>query len=166
MSYLLILRGPLGVGKTTIARQLQQTIKADYISIDEILAANALDHMDPNEGCIPEANFRQAINLILPDINQNLQHHQPVILDGCFYHLEAIAYLQKSLPFPSIIVTLQAPLATCIARDKERQKSFGPDAAKAVYKLVSRFTIGKTIDATKPQKEIVNDILALLTTSI
>ncbi|MDD4111129.1 MAG: (d)CMP kinase [Clostridia bacterium] len=37
MSYYIIIRGPAGVGKTTIAKNLQDKLGADYISFDEIL---------------------------------------------------------------------------------------------------------------------------------
>ena len=36
-SYFIIVRGPLGVGKSTIAKRLAKALKAEYISIDSAL---------------------------------------------------------------------------------------------------------------------------------
>jgi len=36
MSYLVIIRGPLGVGKTTIAKKLTVRLEGKYFSVDKI----------------------------------------------------------------------------------------------------------------------------------
>ena len=37
MKKLILVRGPLGVGKTTVARKLAASLNAHYISIDSVL---------------------------------------------------------------------------------------------------------------------------------
>ena len=43
MEYCIIIRGPAGVGKTTIAKELARNLDADYFSFDEIMEENKLD---------------------------------------------------------------------------------------------------------------------------
>ena len=42
MNYFIIIRGPLGIGKTTIAKKLKKILKAEYISMDEIVDNNMI----------------------------------------------------------------------------------------------------------------------------
>ncbi len=60
------------------------------------------------------------------------------------------------------IFTLKAPLKVCISRDNKRMKAHGKKAAQAVYKLVSRFEYGISINATKPIDNCVKEILSHL----
>ena len=46
MSYFIIIRGPLGIGKSTIAKALAEILKAEYIAIDKVLEENGLDRKD------------------------------------------------------------------------------------------------------------------------
>ena len=159
MTYYIIIRGPLGIGKSTIAKELAKKLKAEYISIDKVLKKHDLDIIDKKEGCIPAENFIKGDDLIIPKIKET---DKIVILDGCFYHKEQIEHLKKNLK-PIFIFTLKAPLAVCIERDKKREKPYGKEAAKAVYDLVSRFDYGNIIDTeNKNVDETVKEILSYL----
>lgn len=46
MKKLILLRGPLGVGKTTIAQKLAAALNARVVSIDSVLEENGLDHAE------------------------------------------------------------------------------------------------------------------------
>ncbi len=96
MSYFIIIRGPLGSGKTIIARKLAEVLRAEYISIDEILEKHGLDKVAPREECIPAANFIKANTLVLPKAIKYLQKRKVVIFDACFYHQEQIKILYKT----------------------------------------------------------------------
>jgi len=95
VNLLIIIRGPLGVGKTTISQLLAQKLSADYYSVDDILAKNNLDIVDENLGCIPEKNFLKVNQIITQKIIQN---NQSVIIDGNFYYQNQIADLIKNIP--------------------------------------------------------------------
>ncbi|MEK6910941.1 MAG: AAA family ATPase [Nanoarchaeota archaeon] len=159
MSYYIIIRGPLGIGKTTISKLLSKQLKAKYFSMDKILSDNNLDKRG-KEPCIPVRNFIKANNIILPEIKKALKNKKIVILDGCFYHKEQISHLEKSLKFKQIVFDLKAPVEVCINRDSKRSKVYGQGAAHAVYNLVSRFNYGIVIDTNRKNKnQVVKEIL-------
>jgi tRNA uridine 5-carbamoylmethylation protein Kti12 len=148
MKHLIIIRGPLGIGKTTIAQKLASEINGIHISIDDILAQNHLDQIDDQQGSIPLANFLQANQFIFPQIDQAFSKNQPVIIDGNFYYQPQIENLINHLPSDNIVFTLTAPLEVCLRRDSLRPNPYGKNAATAVYNLVSKFNYGQVIDTS------------------
>ena len=165
MSYFLIIRGPLGSGKTTIATGLSDRLGAEHVKVDEILEQNNLDHIPEGAPCIPLENFMKANELVRSDVRQALESGKPVIFDACFYHKEVIEDLIQSLSFPHYVFTLKAPLTICIERDSKRKKSHGEGAAQAVHNLVSAFDYGTMIDVTKTLDETVEEILSHIDTN-
>jgi len=158
MSYFIIIRGALGCGKTTVAKQLAELLHAEYVSIDEVLEKYGLDKVEQNAECIPVENFIKANVIVLPEVKAKLQKGRAVIFDACFYHKEPIEHLVQNLPFPHYVFTLKAPVEVCIARDRQRRKTHGEDAARAVYSLVSQFDYGIPIDASRTLESTVNAI--------
>ena len=146
MAVFIIIRGPLGVGKTAIAERLAKLLGAEHVSMDSVLEKHGLDKVAEGAGCIPAGNFIKADDIIFPKVKERLGQGKTVIFDGCFYHKEQIAHITKSLAYPGIVFTLKAPLETCIKRDSKRGKPYGKDAAEVVYRLVSRFDSGTMID--------------------
>ncbi len=161
MSYYIIIRGPLGVGKSTIAQRVARILKAEYVSIDSVLAKLGLDKASHYEECIPAKNFIQAQESILPHIKKALQKGKIVIFDACFYHKGQIEHLIKSLHYPHYVFTLKASLEACIERDSKRKKTYGKDAATAVYRLVSKFDYGTAI-GEKNLDDTIKEILSYL----
>ena len=162
MSYFIIIRGPLGSGKSTLSEKLAKNLDAELIAIDEVLENLGLDKIDEKEDCIPAKNFIKASESVLLKVKQQLQNGKIVIFDACFYHKEVIEHLIQNLPFPHYIFTLKAPLELCIKRDSERDKTHGEGAAWAVHSLVSRFDHGNIIDVTGSVDEALKDILSYL----
>ncbi len=162
MAYFIIIRGPLGAGKTTIAKRLAKRINAAYISIDELLAENKLDVIEGP--CIPAKNFIKANELILPKARAALNKGKAVIFDGNFYHKEQIDHLIKNLPVKHFVFTLKTNLNVCIARDANRKKVHGEAAAKAVHKLISKVMIGTVVETKeKTEEQILDEILSKIT---
>lgn len=162
MSYYIIIRGPLGSGKSTISEKLANILKAKHIHIDEVLKKHGLDKMPPDAPCISAKNFIKANEIILPKVKKLLANSKVVIFDACFYHKEVIGHLIQNLTFPYYIFTLKAPLGLCVKRDSERRKTHGKDAASAVHSLVSRFDYGINIDVSKNFKNTLKDIISYL----
>ena len=162
MVFFVIIRGPLGCGKSTIAEKLAKILKAEYISIDKVLEEYNLDKVSPDAECIPAANFIKANEFVLPIIKKYLEGGKIVIFDACFYHKEPIDQLIQSLPYDHYVFTLKAPVEVCIERDRKRGKTHGEDAARAVHSLVSRFDCGVIIDVTKKFDDVIQKILSYL----
>ena len=162
MSYFIIIRGPLGVGKSTIAKKLAKILHAEYVSIDTVLEKYGLDKVKI-EKWIPAKNFIKATEIILPKIKEKLSHGKILILEANFYHKKQIEHLVQNLSFPRYAFTLKAPLEVCIRRDSKRKKTLGKEATEAVYKLVSCFDYGTIIDTNKKTiDKIVKEIISYI----
>lgn len=165
MKKLIILRGPLGVGKTTVAKKLGAALNARVVSIDFVLEKHGLDQTEEGEG-IPIKNFLKANEIILPQIKAALSEGKPAVIDGCFYHKEQIEHFIQNVDAPCTVFTLKASVETCIARDKEREKIYGEGAAMAVHAMVSRFDHGMVIDTEgKTPEETTEALLSSLARS-
>lgn len=73
MAYFIIIRGPLGCGKTTTSKRLSKVLNAEYISIDKVLEEHDLDNIDPELECIPVENFIKANEIVLPRVKERLK---------------------------------------------------------------------------------------------
>ena len=162
MVYYIIIRGPLGCGKSTIAENLTTLLHAEYISIDKALEENKLDKVGPEAECIPVENFIKANEIVIPKVKEKLKTGKIVVFDACFYHKKAIDHLIQNLEYPHYVFTLKAPIEVCIERDMKRKKHLGEDAVRAVHILVSRFDYGAVIDASQPLDTTIKNILFYL----
>lgn len=157
MSYYLIIRGPLGCGKSTISTKLAEKLNAKYVAVDRVLDEHSLT-WEKEEGYISQNSFKKANEIIAPEAEAALKSGTPVIFDGNFYWQSAIEDLIARLPYPHEVFTLKAPLETCIERDMARDKTHGKDAATVVYNKSTSFSYGIEIDATQPIEKIIEDI--------
>lgn len=165
MSFYIIIRGPLGSGKSTIAEKLGNILNTDVVAVDRVLDDHRLIG-DKEDGYISQASFQKVNEIIAPAARQSLQVGKVVIFDGNFYWRSQLDDLIQKLDFPHYVFTLKAPLEVCIERDQQRSKPHGKDAAEAVYKKSTEFDYGTTIDATDTVDATVEKILALLPPSI
>lgn len=160
MGKLIILRGPAGIGKTTISKELAKEINAEIFHFDKILDELKLGYVY-REKWIPLENFLKANKIMLPRFKSMLQNNN-LIIEGNFYHKEQIKDLINNLHFPHFIFTLKADLEECIKRDKTRE-GIGEQRVKAVFKLVSAFDYGITINTNnKSSKEVIKEIISNL----
>lgn len=164
MAYIMIIRGPLGIGKSIISKELANILNAYYISVDNLLEKEGLDKIDEKEGRIPVKNFLELNNkIILPKIKKKLGQGKIVILDGNFYRKEQIENIVQNLSYLSYVFTLKAPLKVCIERDSKRKNSYGKKATTDVYRLVSKLNYGTIMDTNKKTiKEVIKEILFYL----
>ena len=63
MKKLIIIRGPLGVGKTTVSQLLSQNLHLEYLSLDQIIDDNKL--VPANSDGIPLESYLKANQIIL-----------------------------------------------------------------------------------------------------
>ncbi len=97
MTYLIIIRGPLGSGKTTIAKELAKKLNAKYFSIDDTIDENKLAD-DKEQGYISQKSFHTANEILIPQINKTLAQNIPVVIDGNFYWKTQIEDLLAKTP--------------------------------------------------------------------
>ncbi|PIN87498.1 hypothetical protein COV12_03540 [Candidatus Woesearchaeota archaeon CG10_big_fil_rev_8_21_14_0_10_32_24] len=161
MSFYVIIRGPLGCGKSTIAERLSKELNAEHISVDHILDEHDLTN-DKEEGYISQRSFKKANEMIVPKAKEYLNHGTPMIFDGNFYWKSQIEDLIEKLNFPHYVFTLKAPLEVCIERDRNRNKPHGEIAARVVYNKTTEFDYGTLIDISKPLNEAIKEIISYL----
>lgn len=141
MKKLVVIRGPLGVGKTTVSKILAQNLHADYVSLDKIIDENKLVPEDV-EG-IPLESFLKANEIILNIANEN---ENSLIVDGCFYYQEQIDDLIEKFDNNVQIFTLISDVETCIHRDSKRPKVYGEDSTRFVHMVTTKIHAGHEID--------------------
>ena len=161
MSYYIIIRGPLGCGKSTIAKRITKKLNAKYIPIDRILDKHDLTK-DRESGYISQKSFIKANEIVAPEARKILEDGIPVVFDGNFYWKSQIDDLIKRLNFRHYVFTLKAPLQVCIKRDLQRRETHGKDAAQAVYKKSTELDYGIDIDVTKPLNECIKEIISYI----
>ena len=83
-SYYVIIRGPLGCGKTTVAEALAKKLKAKHFSVDKILDDNNLEEWE--DGYISQKSFIKANEIAVRDAEKELEQGKPIIFDGNFYY--------------------------------------------------------------------------------
>ncbi len=161
MSYYIIIRGPLGCGKSTIAEKVSLEINAQRFEVDKVLDEHNLTE-DKEEGYISQKSFKRVNELIVPKAKEYLDNGTPVIFDGNFYWQSQIEDLISRLNYPHHVFTLKASLEVCIERDSKRTPPHGVGAATVVYNKTNSFDYGTIIDVTKPIEESVNEIMEQL----
>lgn len=161
MGFYVIIRGPLGCGKSTIAKRLAKILKAKYFAVDKVLDEHGLTK-DKEVGYTSQRSFIKANEILVPEAKRILDSGKPVVFDGNFYWKSQIDDLIKRLGFQHHVFTLKAPLKVCIERDRQRGKTHGEDAARAVYKKSTEFDYGVVIGVNQPLNECVKDIFSHL----
>jgi len=149
-----IVRGPLGAGKTTVAGALARSLGGVVVSIDAILERDEWDGGS-------EALFLRANPGAAEEAAAALREGRPALIDGNFYWASAIRDLLSRLPYPHVVVTLEVPLATCIERDRGRPLSYGAEATREVFEKTGRVHAGHRLDGNRPVAEIVDAIRGL-----
>ena len=161
MGYYIIIRGPLGCGKTTIAKALAARLSAEYVSMDEVIDTHGLD-VDKEAGFISQNSFKRANAFIYDIAKPLLDAKKPIVIDGNFYWQSQIDDLTQKLIYPHAIFTLDVPFEVCVERDKKRENSLGSDATKVVYEKTMSVDAGRKIDATQDLEKIVTEIIDVL----
>jgi len=154
--YGVVVRGALGVGKTTVAIALAKRLGGHVVSIDAILERHQLEEWE--EGYISVGSFLRANDFALADAEIRLRRGVPVVFDGNFYHRVVIADLQERAGCPVWVYTLRAPLEACLARDRARPVSYGEEAVRAVFEKAGEVDVGKSIDAERPVGKVISQI--------
>ncbi|MCI4353073.1 MAG: ATP-binding protein [Thermoplasmata archaeon] len=162
MVFYIVIRGPLGVGKSTVSERLAKVLGAEYLSVDRILDEPDVEEWDDAMGHYSERCFLRTSELAAERARSFLEGGTPVIFDGNFYWRSQIAGLIARLNFPHHVFTLKAPLNLCIQRDGQRDPPHGREATASVYAKSTEFDWGVGIDATQPVESVVRAIATYL----
>ena len=157
MGFYVVVRGALGVGKTTVATALTSALRGHYLSVDSILDRNGLEEWE--DGYVALRSFLRANEILVAEATPLLRDGIPVVVDGNFYFRAQIEDLTRRLPFPHAVFTLKAPLETCLERDRNRPLSLGEQGVRDVFAKVSEVEYGEGIDALRSVAEVVDDIV-------
>ena len=157
MSLYVIIRGPAGVGKTTVAKKLARKLKAVYISFDRIRARHGIG--------LSEKQRIKANEVAIPLAAKKLAAEKIVIFDGVFYHRSQLAHLISSLKFPHFVFTLAATVGEVVRRDAKRKgkAKMGERKVRGFYPVVAKFKPGIIIDTSgKILAQVVDEIFCRL----
>ncbi len=158
MCYVVIIRGPLASGKSTVSRKLCRLLDAEHISIDKFLDENNLTK-DKEEGFISQRSFKKANDIIIPEIKKLLSQDRIVVIDGNFYWKSQIKDTIKRLRnYRHFVFTLKVPVEVAIDRDKKRGRTHGEEAARDVHKKSTEFAYGTEVDITQPLEKAITMI--------
>ena len=158
MAYFIVIRGPAGIGKSTLSKELTKILKANPIHFDKVMSKHKLDIIDG--GGISAKNFVKANKLVLKKALSSLKKEEVVIFDGCFYREEQIKHLLENLPYKSYIFSLKAPVNTCVSRNKTRSKDMSDEAIHEVYNLVFKYEFGIPVEThNKTIEQVTKEIL-------
>jgi predicted kinase len=168
MAFYLVIRGPLGVGKSTVSERLARELPAGCLSIDRILEEHDLEEWE--EDRISLRSFLRANEFAEERARRFLDADRPVVIEGNFYWKEQLEDLTRRLAYPHGVFTLKAPMRLCVERDRLRPAtrpgaepragdSLGAEAVAQVYRMVARVHSGIGIDATGTVEATVAAIL-------
>ena len=160
MSFYLIVRGPLGSGKTTVSRALVERLHAAYLSVDQILDEYDLERWEGD--FISESSFLAANDVAVHEAEPYLRRGTPVVIDGNFYWRSVVDDLVRRLAFAHLVVTLKVPVDVCVARDAGRAHPLGAVDTRMVFEKSRSFDYGASIDASGSVEETVSRVLDAL----
>src|SRR5690348_6946089 len=103
MAFCLLLRGPLGVGKSTVAQEVARRERAELLSVDRILEDRGLEEWD--EDRISLRSFLRVNDVLVPVAREDLRDGTSVVIEGNFYWREQVHDLIARLEFPVLVVT-------------------------------------------------------------
>jgi len=147
----IIIKGPSGIGKSTISKELAKNLNAKLYHFDRIMTG--LNFKFKKE--MPKESYIEAIDIMLPKFKIILKK-QPIIFDGTFYHKEAIEHLLNSIPNGQVF-TLKASLKTCLERNKTKGIVLKEETIKEIYQ--KNFDYGIIINAEQELNIILKEIM-------
>jgi predicted kinase len=158
MSFYIILRGPAGAGKTTVAERLVKIYGGYHINIDKVKKSLGLKHSEEEKLKANEVVINKALNYLKQD--------KVVIMDEVLYYEKQLKQLEQ-LPFQCYVFSLISPLEECLERNRERRVTKGrkmsDDDVVLVHNLVSKMEKGIEINTyNRSVDETIEEILSHL----
>lgn len=154
----MIIRGPIGAGKTSVAERLSNVIAADHHTffVEFDLFRRKLGIGDPIY-----KNRNRGTVLLAKRMNELMEDGFLPVVEGVFYESN-ISYLINNVRGSGFLLKLMAPLDVCIERDKERIYSRGIERVVPVWNILQDPMVGELVIDTNDRAidEVVADIYA------
>lgn len=160
-----VIRGPMASGKSTIAHALAGRIGGVVVSIDRILEERGLEEWEegrrPGTRHITERAFLRANDWVVDEADRHRAEGRSSIIDGNFYWRSVLEDLLERILVRREVFTLTLPLSVCVERNARRVRPIG-DASdvQMVYDKVTEFEAGRPVDASGTPEEVLSVILA------
>jgi adenylate kinase family enzyme len=160
MVYYVIIRGPVGVGKSVVAKSLAKQIEGVHISIDRILEEENFEDSG-EDGFISHKGFLKANEFAANLAKEHMKNGKSVIFDGSFYWKSQIDSLIEIMDTRHYVFTLKADFDILVGRDDKRESgSVGKEALREGLSKISSFYDGFVINTNKKNSaEVVGEIL-------
>jgi adenylate kinase family enzyme len=130
--FVIVITGPTGVGKTTLALMLSKHYGCPYISEDEI-ARNNFPTIYQNIENYPD-KVRLIANQLFKEARKHFDAKKSVVIDRINLEKEFIENMQKTFHRHLILKVLWPPIEVTIERDRKREGwTSGENAVKAFY---------------------------------
>ncbi|MFH0906297.1 MAG: zeta toxin family protein [archaeon] len=158
MKFAIIIRGPAGVGKSSISNKLKEEIpNLIHIDIDKF------KHIISKESNTTRSKIAQDVGIFF--IKQLIKNKYNIIVDEIFrekYYYQMIRVLEKN-NYSVIKIFLCASTKNLIKRDKKRLKNKGKEIIIKLEKEIRPLNGDIIIDTNnKSVRQIINQILKIL----
>ncbi|MEK6963590.1 MAG: hypothetical protein AABX70_04130 [Nanoarchaeota archaeon] len=156
IDYVLI-RGPIGVGKTSVAKRFSNLLSLDcypsfFIEFDRF--RRELGIGEPTY-----LNKRVGTFLLVERMNQLIQKGSLPVVEGVFYEGN-MNHLRRNITGLALLIKLMAPLDICIERDQRRTYPRGVERVVPVWNSLQHTVVSEVSINTETRtiEEIVDDV--------
>lgn len=157
MTKAILLRGPAGVGKSTIGKQLQEQLSGNWANLD----VDLFKHMISKESSLFRSDTAHDVTLYF--LEKLLQSDVSVVIEEIFkepFYYQTLKLFEK-YNCEVLTVFLTAPADTVVQRDKERAKHKGEDTIRMLHNEISPLSEKLIIDTSRnTTQETVDQIKA------
>lgn len=149
----IIIRGPAGVGKTTLAKKLIAYFNSHKISAKYF--SPGLMRKKHNLGFSMKEKLK-ADNFLISEARDIIEKGHVAIFDEVYYYPQQMLNFRNKLGSP-IVIHLKAPIGALLERNSKRtgKKKLSEKRMRDVYGLDRRFRNGNVINTHKRNKNQV-----------
>ncbi len=161
----IFIRGPIGVGKTSVSRSLYDRLRLNYynpflLEFDRFRNENV-------EEQITDLNQQRAVELLVHKLNDLIESRCIPIIEGVFYQPELVSYLLNNVYGKSLRIKLFAPVDVCVERNQNRRFSREEFRVVNTWELLQQDEQGEMVIQTQDRtiEHVVDEIFGCFKSS-